>query len=444
MTTKFPILYREETGKATRFWRIEVDGNVILKQSGIVGTNKPISSTRAITGKNKGKKNETTDHQQALLVAEKDFASQLDKHYVPKDPENAFYKKMMEEREKHGNSNYSVTTAGQAKNTTNMGFVKSETDVKPMLLTEWSVKLPPNLLKHFPMNTNEAGEKTSFHKPVYVQPKYDGYRAVASQNKDGSIILSSRSNKQFMWLNHIREELKKIMASLPPGTMLDGELYEHTLPGVDPSDRFSVISSICKMNRTKPHEHEKSLSFYVFDIIDPANPDRLQDERHRFLANLFKNRPKGGSIKLAPTHSVNTLDQLYQYYDHYLENQYEGIIIRANDNKYRCGPTRSLNVRKFKPDNDFEAKIVGVHRDGGVGPEHFSWICEMPGIPGPSGLTKTFRAKQVGTVQARQAMYKNRDQYIGKIANIRFQELTAKEGGVPRFSRCMGIRADMN
>lgn len=455
----FPVLYNTDSKGKVRYWKLSVNGCVLHKESGCVGTPRPIKSSRTIYGKNAGKKNETTNEQQALLTAQKDFASQLDKQYKPDvdkmtSEELQFYTNMIREKEKHGNSNFSVTDAGKEKHhtTDEETYTKNTKPIKPMLCHKWSDS-DNSSIKHFKLDTKTG----KFQDIVFVQPKYDGYRAIARWS-DSKLILTSRNNKQYVWLSHIRKELNNLFEKYP-NLVLDGEIYEHKITGsngslLEDEEKFGFISSVCKMNRVTPHPEEIKLSYYIYDLIDES---KQQSVRLAALTKLFNNT-NYRYLKLSETHPIQTLSELYKLYEKYIEDGYEGVIMRTFDNHYYLNQ-RSLKVRKFKPEDDMEVLIVGIKKDPGLkGDEHFSWKCKLPKvIQLVDGYEFDYEDKPFDGVECdvapgrfskelRERMYKERDKIIGRVATIYHQGYTKpiEENGKPRFPRFKGVRTDIN
>jgi DNA (cytosine-5)-methyltransferase 1 len=436
-----PTLYSKDAKGKERYWVVWVEDDTVYKQSGCMGTEKPREDKRTFTGKNIGRKNETSSHEQALFNAEKDWASQLDKGYKPHDDDDEGverYEKIMAIKKDCGGSNHRATSKGQQnKRTKNKddGTVEDVLiNVHPILCNKWEDT--PKCKKYF-----------NFNEGVYVQPKFDGVRACI-RLQDGQTVITSRTTKQYVWLNHIRDEMK-IFLSRYPDVILDGELYSHQLYNdegeeYDYRERFNIISGMCKTTRNTPHPLEGQLSYYVFDVVDPSG--KLdQDVRFEILTKLFKGRDhkKTSHIKLALTKIAFSFDDVKALHKQYAqENSYEGVIIRSRDMIYPAGcgteEMRSLYIRKYKDFIDEEVPVTGVKKDAGVADQHFVWICKYKN-------GETFTAKPVGKEQDRIQMYKNYTQYIGKTLNIRYQSLTKpiEKGGVPRFPEGYGFRHDI-
>lgn len=158
------ILYKKDKNDTIREWKIKVVEDTIEVKYGTHG-GKFISKTQKIKGKNKGKRNETSDNIQALLEAESKINKKIDEGYSE--------------------------------------YLEQQTSFKsPMLAHDYS----------------KFESKIQF--PCYTQPKLDGYRMLYLPEK-GDLV--TRNNKKYSVLygTELHKELQKI--NLP----LDGELYVH-------------------------------------------------------------------------------------------------------------------------------------------------------------------------------------------------------------------------
>lgn len=80
--------------------------------------------------------------------------------------------------------------------------------------------------KNIVMLANQLKSNTNVQYPVYVQYKLDGMRFTALLDDQDRVVIRSRVNNEFMHLNHLREELEQLLKELPPGYIVDGELYK--------------------------------------------------------------------------------------------------------------------------------------------------------------------------------------------------------------------------
>lgn len=151
---------------------------------------------------------------------------------------------------------------------------------------------------------------------IFSQPKLDGIRCVARANG-----LWTRAGKELVSIPHINEELKEFFENYPDA-ILDGELYNHDL-----RENFNKITSLVR--KTKPTEADiveaKGLvQYHVYDLI--SSPEVFSD-RMNFL-RIALDVP---SVEIVNTNKVETADELDDLYGAYLEDGFEGQMVRKDE-----------------------------------------------------------------------------------------------------------------
>jgi len=253
-----------------------------------------------------------------------------------------------------------------------------------------------------PMLANKFNEKTiEFH--CYVQPKLDGVRMVGT-NKNKL----SRKNREVTTVEHID------LSFLTDEDILDGELYCHGMT-------FQEI--ISRVKKYQENETEK-IKYYVYDM--PSIKGTFS-ERYDELYNLciYKN-----NIEIVPTYKVNSLDELKGWHKQFLSQGYEGTIVRTDNTHYEFNK-RSKSLLKYKDFIDETYEIVDVipnEADTTQG----TVICKINDT--------TFKCNMKVSIDERKEILKNKNEYIGQLAEVRFFEFT--DGGIPRFPVYHGIRID--
>lgn len=190
-------------------WRcnVQIEGTyptlVIISQTKLDG--KPVVRRQIFTeGKNIGKSNETTPHEQAVSEAESRYRKQFDNGYQAEIP-----------------------TDTSKANCNALGFPK------PMLA--------------YPVDKVKDPEF-----PAFIQPKLDGHRALVTR-QDGELVMYSRQGKWITTMNHILNQLDGL---LDEGVILDGELYVHGTP-------LQTIGSWVK----KARPESAQVVYVVYDVI---------------------------------------------------------------------------------------------------------------------------------------------------------------------------------
>ena len=200
-------------------------------------------------------------------------------------------------------------------------------------------------------------KRVDYSEPVYIQPKLDGVRCLFTKN--GAF---SRTGKQFMNVAHIHAELIPFFQK-QPDVVLDGELYNHKLK----NDFEKIISLVRKQKPTADDrlEARQLVQFHVYDYFDGVMYDSYKTRMHQLGVSDIYNK----SIKYVQAYKVNNYDESRIYHKDFLNQGYEGSIIRL-DGLYKHG--RSYDLMKFKDFSDTEATIIGYEtgkgkREGTIG-----------------------------------------------------------------------------
>ena len=193
--------------------------------------------------------------------------------------------------------------------------------------------------------------KKDFDKDSFIQPKLDGIRCYIT--KDGAF---SRNHKEFKTIEHIKEAFKPLFKE-EPQLILDGELYNHQF-----KNNFNkIISLVRKKNPTKQNKEdaERYIQFHWYDYSNFNYKDEEYSAdfrtRNMFIADIMI-RLKSRHIIDVQTRDVSGMESAKAWHAYFLEQGYEGSIIR-NNKPYE--QKRSYNLQKFKDFQDAEAQIIG-------------------------------------------------------------------------------------
>lgn len=488
----FPKLFGLDKNGKEREWSIEVEGNRVIKYYGVTG-GKMIRSDREFEGKNIGKKNETTDEEQAILVAQRDWISQINEGYAPRKNDVKGYKlyeKVVQQKQQQGGGTFNLAkifgvkdaetkeetiqavkkavatktkkvkfpTTNTSKKFTGNGIVPEfENSYKAMLTGTW--EYAAKCTKYFNLNGLKSPVINFF---AYIQPKLDGIRClVIYDSVSDKIVLLSREGKQFVWLNHLRQaayQVLKVMHEKGKHLILDCEIYAPQIQGkleikktgktkkieyfeseeyLDKDAKFQFISGAVKTARTLPHLLEGQLQLHVFDIIDLENLSLNQEQRFIKRDKLFEcmtllDKEITKNFEKVETLIIHSEKDIEPIHNTYLEQGYEGVVLRAKDLKYQFG-VRSNYIRKHKNFVDAEFEVVGINYDAGTGVEQFTWKCrDVDGT--------IFKAKPLGNKEMKEFWFENYKDFVGKQLTVRYQDRSAE--GVPRFPRGIAFREE--
>lgn len=251
-------------------------------------------------------------------------------------------------------------------------------------------------------------------KPAFLQPKLEGDRC---RNESWHNKLLSSGVKLRVSVPHIAQELK-YMHSYWKHLELDGELYKH---GLSHEGRKNSIRSI--VSRTKNlHPNYKIMEYHIFDIVSSDKQyTRLEILDDFFILNQFT------FIKKVPSHPITTLDEVQYWYDYYINQGYEGIILRDNSAKYVRNKTNFLI--KLKPRMSDSFTITGFKEEidkYGNPKQTLGAICLK------DDKNRKFKVGTGPTQYQRQLLWDNRHKLLGEMCKIRFQDFT-KARGVPKM-----------
>ena len=139
------------------------------------------------------------------------------------------------------------------------------------------------------------------------------------------------------------------------------------------------------------------------------------------------------NLILTPTVVLESKEDLVELNKKNLEEGYEGTMIRHTDAGYKTSG-RSASLLKYKKFIDITAIIKDVI------PSERKPTWGTPVLILPSDPTKTFKAGTKLSHAQREVLLTNKENYIGKTAEIRFFEYT--DDNQPRFPVMVGIRLD--
>ena len=384
--TGFPTLYKKTNTGAIQYWSISVkqklnSGNggwLVVTEFGQKDTTNPQFTSDLITqGKNIGKKNETSPKEQAYLEAKYKWEKQKKKGYCEE---------------------ISAASAGEVDNLIKGGIL-------PMLAHPYS----------------KQGHKIKF--PCYSQPKLDGHRCIAIV-KSGKCELWSRTRKLITGVPHIAKQLAEIFST---GIFtFDGELYNHKY-----KDNFEKLTHY--ITQDNPIDGHEEVEYHIYDIVSSFP----YETRFQLLKGLNKNHSQQYITKsslLVETQWIEDDESIKHWFDYYIRQGYEGMMLRNKDGLYEY--KRSYNLQKVKEFDDAEFKVIGINEGKGKLSGHVgSFICQMD-----SG--ETFDVKLKGELDNLKRYFDDENLWKNKYLTVQFQGFTGKNK-VPRFPIALRFREDL-
>lgn len=363
----YPTLYKKDIHGKTRCWKLQAikenDSFFIHIWFGQMGAKITENKKEVKSGKNIGKKNETSTLDQTILICDKTWKDKVEKEQ---------YLETLD--------------------------INLEKKFKPMLAETWN---PNSLVNH----------KITITFPCYIQPKLDGIRCLSYLNDDNKIVNQSRQLKYFNNLNHINTELQCIF-DVYPDIVLDGELYNHNI-------EFNHIAGIVKTE--KYDEKITFIEYHIYDCFLQNDSNVMFTQRVQLLKNIEK-LLDFQHIKFVFTLIVKSKEEVFTQHSKFIEDKYEGSILRNFESKYEFHRTKHL--QKYKDFEEQEFEIVGYKQGEGHDDGAVIWKCKTEN-------GQLFDVRPIGSIKQRIEWYNSAPRYIGKMLTVTYQNLS--EFGIPRF-----------
>jgi DNA ligase-1 len=365
---EFPILYKRSNSKEhINQWQIEVAGSKFRTTTGFVSMKLFTGDFTECTPKNIGKKNGTTVEEQALFEAQSLWQKRKDLGYHEdiKDCDKKVF-------------------------------------FQPMLAQDYDKR------------------KNKIKYPILSQPKLDGIRCIIKS--DG---MWTRNGKEIISAPHIYEYLKHIFDN-QPDLILDGELYTS-----DKNIDFNTIISCVR--KTKPTQVDLEISanhieFWAYDLWD--GEDLKYEDRRNLLKGLENKYNIGYPIyRVVATYELPNEAYVLEQLQHYIEQGFEGQILRDPNTFYEN--KRSNGLLKHKTFFDEEFEIIGYAE--GVGKFSGKLATLKVNVNGVE-VDCTIN----GTMGYLEELFEIKDNLIGKQATVKYFEKTTD--GSLRFPKVIAIR----
>lgn len=377
-------IYKKDTKGKTRFLNVYNEGKDIVQVSGMLGTDNPVEARKEAKPKNIGRSNETTAEEQALKECEAIIVDKLTKGYF----------ETIEEAE-------------------------TEEIILPMLAKDYYKEI----------------KKIPDDETLIFENKLDGNRMLIDIDvKKQTVKLISRQGKEVTTLPLIEREAEGILTQLvsdyEAGALskhferfiLDGEVYAGT------DYTFQECMSLIK----KVQPGQEVLQYVVYDMV---NTDFTYSERKEILVKFFNTAigeffPDNKRTICLNSFNYGSKKDADKLYEEAMSLGYEGLMVKRREGMYKING-RSSDLLKFKKFFDIQLPIVDI-RPTDARPEHGTVYVDYKGEIVKCG-SKLSHAQ-------REEILRNKEEYIGKTAEIRYFELT--DGGSLRFPVYYGLRLD--
>jgi len=276
-----------------------------------------------------------------------------------------------------------------------------------------------------------------FKYPAILQPKLNGVRVTLSwskriigeglfiEEKEGAVLASKEGIVYFM--PHITDGLTEDFFRYNDGNEIidltyDGELYKHGMKLNEIRKRIPYYNKYGTLS--KPSGNPKEIAFWCFDL---AIPNILQDTRITLKDFLLINYPtitrpkevKRSIVNLGyiPVHND---EEAIEVSKEMIEWGYEGGILRDVSSPYGFG-SRDKRMMKLKKWFYTKCTVLDIieKRTSVINDKERTYIAV---ILRNDLNQETFECTPEGDEDFRVALLLNKDNYIGKLANVKFRE----------------------
>lgn len=307
-----------------------------------------------------------------------------------------------------------------------------------------------------PMLVQLLGNQNIDWGDIYVQRKLDGVRTVATiekandtadagDNAEDHVVLYSRNKKEYLGKKYLREKLLPILQyyrdTKGMDIYLDGETYKHGC-------NLQTLSGWMRKEESDD-DPDKHMSLCVFDVFVPARPELTYVERKEILDELFDRFGDDAAPEIlqVETYHTTSREEVERYYEQFLDEKYEGAIIRLPDCPYEYSHKNyhSPNMLKMKPVFDDEFEIVNILGAEGKGKAKGALMWQVKTENGD-----VFDVTPMGTIEGRVEMFKQlskkgkdgktmfEKEYLGKMLTVKFDDLSEQD--IPLRGRAVAIR----
>ena len=390
ISTKLPILYaRGERGRILE-WEVEVEGSKFRTITGGQGAKKVISEWTTCKGKNTGRANSTTGDEQALKEAKAEWDKKI----------------------RRGGYWEDISDINQTK------------FIEPMLA--------------YPMVSHKTDKKTGQTKivdrreyiklPAMVDRKYNGGRVIISS--DGAY---TRKGEKYHTIPHLVRAVAHLIQKFP-NLVLDGEGYDHNLR-FKLNELMSILRTSKNVTQALIERSEEIVKYYVYDGYGfTVNGQEITentpcDERRMALDILLKDIPY---VVVVPFFMASNMEKVYELYEGFVEDGYEGAIIRNAKSPYQHKRTEDL--LKVKPEDDAEFEILDIEEAKGnwSGTGKKIWFKKPLNMVFTDG-TDRFKGSFKGSQEQGAKFLRDKKMWIGRTVTVLYNGLTGI--GKPNYAR---------
>ena len=295
----------------------------------------------------------------------------------------------------------------------------------------------PGFLFEFSCMLAEPYDSRKIEYPCRIEPKYDGMRVLSVVGTSG-VKFYTRSGKPVTSLpESLEKSLQNIASKLCSDEGCDAVVIDGEVMGK------SFKETMEKARRKSEVFHDAT--YHVFDWLpyeafrkagkQPWTEKNYAARRQALVTavnlSALKFNDGPASISFPPSYVASSEEEVTHYYGAFRDKGFEGAIIKAPNSGY-VGKRSSAWI-KMKAEDSEDLEIIGFEEGEGkfVGTLG-ALIVDRKGVP--------VRVGSGISDEDRNLIWRNREVYRHKLAEVQFQEVT--EAGSLRHPRFVSLRMD--
>lgn len=288
----------------------------------------------------------------------------------------------------------------------------------PMENTDQNGVLKPQLCKILDKTNKKLTDKTWL-----ASAKHDGLRMFLFL-RDGEVHTASRGGQDYdVAATYIRKDpfVNKLLSE-NPDLILDGELYVH-------GDDWNLQRISGLGRKQELEEDHKYLTFHCYDIVDTTLPFSVRAKK---LGEIKKVCPENSKLVIVDHTPVTGLEEIMKLHDKYVNEGYEGLVIRDPNKEYKCAArdNRMLKIKEMEEDSF----LITGYELGMRGVEDMCFTLE-------TSDGKQFKAKPQGDRALKEQYMEDIDDIIGRMGDVKFFHYTPD--GIPNLPVFLTVRYDI-
>jgi DNA ligase-1 len=287
---------------------------------------------------------------------------------------------------------------------------------------------------------DSANHESKVSGQKLIEVKLDGVRVITIVYPDGRVDMFSRNGKELVNFPHVTEQISAVVKKTPPPypVVLDGEIMSssfqdlmtqvHRKSDVKANDAILNLFDMCPLEDFEKGSWDKSQTVRSQMVQTWVEQNNELLPNVTCLANeLVDLDTDAGQLRYKEINAQA------------VAGGYEGIMIKDPEAGYEC--KRSVAWLKLKPFIEVSLTVAAVEEGTGRNVSKLgAFVCE--GVD--DGRAISVNVGSGFTDSNRDDYWKDRDQVVGKVVEVRADAITQNQDGTyslrfPRFLRFRGF-----